>query len=1063
MAQSVRRIARVVLPLLALALLIPACWNTSSLDRLFGAPGGSGGDGGFDPGIGGGLTLRDLFAGARLLREKPTVLRVAPVDKQKDVSIKTPIVIEFSESMFENSVRTGVSLFQNGSTTATTTVLTMFQGDSVAVLIPQVDLLPNTGYEIVIAGSVTDLQGDAIDVGSSGGGTGVSDLRFSFTTIASTGDPDFDVIFASPGQQAAEVPRGSESIILFSEPINTGTSGGGINAPGNVVVTRDGATLVPGVDFVMSTFPTANPRGLQIVFTTLAAADTDVGIGLDSDVQSADGQEALNKGNGVDLEFTTQNTSIPADAIFPQATPPPGFDGAVSTVHLHDFATDVDLTSDGQLPDSTTLIFFDKQQQNALLFNVASADPTSFISDLEPKQPPALLDGDVLVAAFVERRGFRSEVSVFETIAKDTVGPALLSMGPPAIGSALLVTQVNDPVLHGFMSEPCAGVQVDFGGTAVPPIPDFNSVEFTVGQSTVTDDFFVTGPTEDAPLPAQLEPSTAFSMIVADVLGNTTVFVGTVGHQTAGKVGATVGSPDGVSALYVAGFFGDTFLPIAFGGAVLLDSFPPDPGGANQIARGFGTSGGLVRFTDFDLQQVAPNPGDKITVTIVAQRGPSATIFGPVTFAGVDKPSAAAPRAILARLDPDPSIDLTNPAQCDILGESANSPAEAGSGFTRDDVPATPELERTAPFVPNPTTADNKIDLPLNQLQAFAVGEKFNFGGVQQRFTSSEPFTAENDSSGGVPRGKLRVADFGNRTAFGVVTHPHLLHSVAFDDAAVSSGGALGLVGSENPAEQFRQLRLLCRLPGFVDSVAVAAANAFTNLGGTSRTGNVLLPQNFLDNDTPGASTMEDSPLELLLQPDLIDPASAVDPARLIRNLRLELFVQDKLVTGTATPSSAFTRERFVFADPTVASSDTATLQAIPVVTPVSTTHPPQFSWPEVTQGEGMHQLTLVSALKAQTWTIYVPAQSGGGTISMQLPDLSPAGGLPDGVVGVDFSNPGLFKVFVESFDFDPGLIFSPGSAVQYSFDPQSWFQSDLERECLRSSRSDTNVTVLTN
>jgi len=79
---------------------------------------------------------------------------------------------------------------------------------------------------------------------------------------------------------------------------------------------------------------------------------------------------------------------------------------------------------------------------------------------------------------------------VVETIVKDTVGPALLALGPPGFGTNVILTQVNDPVIHGRMSEPCTGIQIDFDGAGSP---DFNSIQFLPGQSTVTDDFFVTG------------------------------------------------------------------------------------------------------------------------------------------------------------------------------------------------------------------------------------------------------------------------------------------------------------------------------------------------------------------------------------------------------------------------------------------------------------------------------------------------------------------------------------------------------------------------------------------
>jgi hypothetical protein len=1051
-----RILVPVWLPLFLISALLPACWNADSLGRLFGAPPGGGGNGGFDPGVGGGLTLRDLFQGARLLREAPTIVTVAPADKATDVSIKTPITVTFSESMFGNTVRTGLTLFQHGSTTSTASATTLFQDDSVAVLVPQADLLPNTQYDIVIASSVTDLQADPINNGSGSAG----EIRFTFTTIASTGDPDFVVAASSPAQQAGQVPRDSEAILVFSEPINVAATGGGINAPGNLVVKRDGATLTLTTDYTMSTFPSANPRGVEIVFTSLAPANSTFEIDVDRDVQSADGLETLKGNAGFQLTYTVQDQAIPADCTFPNAPPVPGKDGAIGAANIHAFTSTVALTGDGSGPDTTTILFFDQAQQNALVFNQTATNPTNFVSDLQPQTTPALLDGDVIVGCYVERRGFRSEVSVIKTLVKDTVGPRLNLIGPPNINSNTIVTQVNDPVIHGRMSEPCAGVSVDFdgGGTA-----DFNSVQFQVGQSTVTNDFFVTGATEDAALPQQLEPKQSFSFICSDLFGNVSVNLDSISNVTVGKVGATVAAPDGATALYVVGYAGDIYQQFVTGAAVLLDSFPPDPSGANQIARGVSASGGIAHFTDADLASIAT---PLVTVTVVAERTqPSGTIvtFGPVTFAGLVKPTAAAPRAILALLPPEPLLSTTNIVQCDIQNESNNSPLlEIGSAFANDVNVTTPELEKFTLFNPTPGLADNIIPLPLNTLQLFTVVEEFNFGGVQNRFTSSEPFTAENDP-GGIGLAKQRTADFAGKATYSDLSNPNLVHTVSFDDASVSNGGSVGLKGSEASTEQFREWRIVARVPGFVGTTGVSETTQFGTSGPT-RTAAVLLPQPFLDNDTstsPGVGS-EDSPLELLIQPNLIDPTATVDPVKLRRNLRLELWVQDKLQTGTTTATSAYTRARFLF-DATATSNDVATFQSIPVVTPVSLAHPPALSWPEVTNGEGMHCLTLTSAIRTQSWRIYVPAQSGGGTITMQLPNLSPAGGLPDGVGPFDFQIPGVFATWVESFDFDPNHLFGPGAPDQYDFDPQSWFVTDLERECLRSSRSDPKTTITTN
>jgi hypothetical protein len=1036
---------------LAGAGLLAACWDSDGLGALFGAP-NEGGDGGFDPGVGGGLQLRDLFVNARLLRDAPKIVRTAPENDAVDVSVKTAIVIEFSESMSEGTVRTGLNLFQSGSSTSTATVSTFFQGDSVVVMVPQSDLLPNTQYEIVIAGPVSDLQGDVIERSN-----GAADTRFRFRTIQGNSDPDFDAIFSSPAQQSGEVPRGSEALIVFSEPVDVTSTATGLNGAGNLVVRRNSTSLVLNTDYTVATFPSANPRGAQISFATIAPAGAEVEVFIDDDVRSADGQESLARGNGFDLKFTVQDTAVPENVTFPSSPLVPGADGAISSVTLHAFPADVDLTADGSTPDTATIVFFDASTQNALLFTKAAADPTQFISDLQPQTTPALQDGSVVVGVYVERRGFRSEVTLLKDLEKDTIGPRLVEMGDPNLNPSTLITQVNDPVLHGRMSEPCAGIQVDFDGAGAP---DFNSIEFVAGQSTLRQELFVTGPSEDAPLPAQLEPLPAFSVITSDIFGNESINSDTVVHLTVGMVGAAIGSPDAVNALFVVGFAADLFQPFPTG-AVLIDDFPPSATGAGQIARGLSSSGGVARFTEAELHGVAATDGNDdglITVTVLAKRSTGSTnaLFGPITFAGVQIATAASPRAILALMAPEgtPSVKLKNDVQCDILGENPNNPIETGSAFADDVLPATEETEKFRLLVPSPSLVDNTFDLPLNQLQCFVVNEQFVFGGVQQKFASSEPFLAADDS-GQIGFAKVRAVDFsGQSGTYSDTSNPQLVHTVTFDDVAVSTGGSVGLTGSEAANNQLREVRLVSRLPGFVGNIGLTATSAFTS-NVNDRTGTVLLPLPLLTNDSIAGTGFQDSPFERLLQPDLLDDAVAVDPARLRRNLRLELIVGEK---SGSLGSAASTRERFLL-DPIAADAQVANPQGIPVITVTDTNHPPQIDWTEETQGEGMHCLSLISNA-SQLWRIYVPAGAA-PSISMRVPTLPAI--LPDAVGTTDFSFPGTFRCFVESFDLDPSHAYSAGSLEQYHFDPQRWWQSDLEREFLKASRSDPLRTISTN
>jgi len=1043
------------------ATLLPACWNGGPLGPLFGANNGSSGDGGFNPGTGGGVALKAMFVGARLERDPPKVQRVGPTDGATNVSVKTPIVVEFSESMVESLVKNGLQLFAEGSSQATPVSISFFNGDSVAVMIPLSDLIASTQYQIAVSASLEDLQSQPIDIGKSKG----TDQRFSFTTIASTGDPPFDVLFSSPSQQEGNVPRTTEAVILCTEPFNASLFPGGMNAPGAVTVKRNGQTLHLGIDYTMTTFPSALPRGVNVQFVNVAPADAAFDVIIDKSVQNADGRKTLKGGNGFTVEYDTQDAAIPASIAFPGSVQVVGKDGAVSATTLHAFPADVSLTGDGTTPDTTTIVYFDEVQQNALLFSASGANPTHIVGDLQPQSTPALLDGDVLVGSFIERRGFRSEITVVETVVKDTIGPRLSALGPPGFGGNLFFTQVNDPVIHGVMSEPCNGVQVDFDGGG-GPTPEFTSILFTAGQSTVSNDLFVTGTSTLAPLRDNLEGTPTLAFICADLFGNGAVNADQFVHLTVGKVGASVAQPDGTSALEVVAYAEDTF-EFFTTGAVILDAWPPEANAASQIVKSLAASGGVVKFTDTDLLNI---PTPQVTVTVVAQRtvgGFVKILFGPSSFCALDKPTAASPRAVIALLTPDAQVDLRSNARCVLAGTSSNSPTFSGSAFSSDVLPDTDQLDRVSPFIVSGSPTDNLLDLPRNRLQSFAVTETVTIGSTSLfRFTSSDPFTSEpGPGGGGGLQQKSLVANFFQRTQFDGGSHPELLHSIDFDDDQVSydktgtpgQPGPIGLRGSQ--ADQLREWRMITRLPGFPENAAISSTTTFTTTVPPDFTGSTLLPLPLLQNNAVVAGAgFEDSPLELILQPSLIDPAAPVDTAVLRRNLRLEMIVQDRVIFGSGVPTSAYTRQRFVF-DPSIASAETLVPQSVPTPTVSNSAHPPVFQWPEVTGGEGMHVFNLISVLQLETWKLYVPAGPP-GTVTLQLPKLPTS--LPDGVGLIDFATIGTFQGFVESFDFDPTHIYDGTTPEQYNFNPQSWWLSDLEREFLRASRSDPNFVFST-
>ena len=566
------------------SLLAAGCFNSNKAGRLFGAPDGGGappvGDD-WKLGQGGGFVLRELFGGARLFSGGPQVTSTAPADGAADVTLGTLIAVAFSESVASQSAIGGFRLFPQGSTTPVQGTTELLDGQTVLLFTPSDDLLPETTYDVVVSANVFDLQDQPL---VSNGETG--EVRFSFTTISANTDPPFTVTFSQPQQQQGNVPRATEIIATLSEPANSSSGNSGLLNPNNISLTVNGALFDSGLggEYVTTPLGGARIRGVLLRLNERLPANASCEFQIGERVETADGSAVLQGGSGFTARFTAQDTRVPDLFDFPENQVLEDADGFISLANLRAFQTEVQSTVDGQAPGEMTLVFFDPSAENALVFVQRDpATPTPFLNDLQPDPDgiPALGDGEILVGAFVERRGIGSEVSALGSLRMDTFGPRLSGTGPPVreipfLGPVMGVF-VRDPVIHGFMDESCTGLQIDFDGAGDA---DFSSVQFAPGLSTVDGNFFVTAPSEDAPLVPTFEFQESFAFIATDQFGNGSVGFDRVRVEFAGVVGADIDSPDGSTALLVSPFGADSLEPLGqtsenVFGQVVLDAFPP--------------------------------------------------------------------------------------------------------------------------------------------------------------------------------------------------------------------------------------------------------------------------------------------------------------------------------------------------------------------------------------------------------------------------------------------------------------------------------------------------------
>ena len=143
---------------------------------------------GFRRGVGGGSVIKDLFEGARFQRAVPEIVNVYPSSGADTVSIRSVVVITFSESMDQQLVNQESVTFREsgGSGTALLVDQIWAQNQTVLILAPQTNLQEQTAYEVTISGSLEDLQGQSLVGDAETGEARRSTMRSSMASCAST-------------------------------------------------------------------------------------------------------------------------------------------------------------------------------------------------------------------------------------------------------------------------------------------------------------------------------------------------------------------------------------------------------------------------------------------------------------------------------------------------------------------------------------------------------------------------------------------------------------------------------------------------------------------------------------------------------------------------------------------------------------------------------------------------------------------------------------------------------------------------------------------------------------
>ena len=145
---------------------------------------------------------------------RPSVFTFAPANTATGVSTSTSVVVTFSERIDAATVSADtLTLARNGVAGRLPATVTMNAGATVATLVPEEPLQPQTAYTIVAAFDIEDTAGNHLFTASSG-----------FTTGSGSADTSAPhVIAMTPTPEAADVPVGSSVVVTFSEPMHPNT------------------------------------------------------------------------------------------------------------------------------------------------------------------------------------------------------------------------------------------------------------------------------------------------------------------------------------------------------------------------------------------------------------------------------------------------------------------------------------------------------------------------------------------------------------------------------------------------------------------------------------------------------------------------------------------------------------------------------------------------------------------------------------------------------------------------------------------------------------------------
>ncbi len=1034
----------VIMLLCALIPYCTGCGGGSNVGKLFqprynpSNPADQGFDG---PDGNGAFTVHGLEAGMVFGEEGPEHQAVYPADGSSGVDVNTIVVLRFDQSL--GTAEAGlaavvtVSDSTDGGRANVSGSVSYVAGSArrLVVFVPDAALGENTTYKVNVSATLVDAQGEAVK--SSG-------EVATFETGKAGDDIPFEVISALtlPADGDVYVSERAPFFVFFTESVDTGTGAKGLGGNTSNLKVLRGSQAVNGV----RSFEYGDRL---LVFTP--TADMDPGERIDVTVESttgnSDGSETL--AGDYDFSFTIigfpRVTGITAVAGGPLiALPANAYIGRIVPTNQHEIDVTVTLEGPGK-SYNLTLIFWDNTTKAIILSDKAkrSAGSITYTIDFKPKNDDALSDGVITVGAYTtDSSGTNGPVgppAFLPDLFKDTVPPALSSLGPPsgsAAGNRELLLEAASAGVHGRASEDLASISVTVDVNGAPQKLDgivFFSMEYPNGSGSYSQEvtrgsghLFITEPL------AGIDPDTAMDgpflvteVVMSDLAGNTTTLTDPADSSVdyRGFV-----DRDGLLGHQLEVFCHDavTLLPLA-DVDVLVDQHSDDYGSHSADRLG-GRTGADGRVTFANVWGQLPE--DHITVTAVKDAYELTSVLG------LRKPSNADKAFLSLPIRPDDGVSGSSTVTLGIadVNEGAlpriyigGNRLETGTDeilFDAGDNPASATL----------TAARGKLQF----LEAMGVES----GAPEDRYqwAWSNPFLAETGASIQAVLFADTLKDVNDLTA--QVLETEWLHANYVNNL---------------------EARLTARLNGFTGTLPIAVDLKGESLGTgqysfTLPMTPTLFVNEIIDTDTPETAAF-DPPFEVIIEPALGPAGYAGAPDQALLEGALFFEVEEAETGGF----ERIIRKRIPYDQNEVNNSRVVSFPRKDAFSTElflyfnGTSHPPQMIWSGVFRignSQGAFVIHYSTASGSRHWRITVPHDAytnpAPHTTVVVIPDLKnlPAGFTPLNDLS-DFDSPGSYSAFIEAFEIT-------------NFDLNEAFFSDIGRDWTAYWRSNVgNVTTV--